>query len=72
MTIVEGPEQKKETAASLIAIGWICWAFGLLVLFFHPAAVRLQREEMIYAATALAVVGLALNVFGRRMRSRAR
>ena len=72
MSIVERPEQKRETAASLIVIGWICWLFALLVLFFHPAAARLGRAETTYIATVLAAVGLALNTIGRRMRARAR
>ena len=72
MSIVERPEQKRETAASLIVIGWICWFFALLVLFFHPAAARLGRMEATYIATVLAAVGLVLNTIGRRMRARAR
>ncbi|MGA2989625.1 MAG: hypothetical protein ABSD88_04045 [Candidatus Korobacteraceae bacterium] len=71
MSIVEGPEQKKETATSLIIIGWICWGFALLVTFFHPAAARLGRRGIIYTAIILAVVGLVLNIIGRRMHSRA-
>jgi hypothetical protein len=72
MSIVEGPEQKKETATSLIVIGWICWGFALLVAFFHPAAARLGRTGIISTAIVLALAGLVLNVIGRRMRARVR
>ena len=72
MTIVESPEQKRETATSLIIIGWICWGFALLVIFFSPAALRLGRLGMVYTAIVLAVAGLLLNIVGYRLRSRAR
>ena len=72
MTIVESPEQKRETATSLIIIGWICWGFALLVIFFSPAAMRLGRLGMVYTAIVLAVAGLLLNIVGYRLRSRAR
>ncbi len=72
MTIVESPEQKRETATSVIIIGWICWGFALLVIFFSPAAMRLGRLGMVYTAIVLAVAGLLLNIVGYRLRSRAR
>ena len=72
MSIVGGPEQKQETATSLVIIGWICWGFALLVTFFHPAAAKLGRRGVIYTAVILAVVGLALNIIGRRMSPRSR
>jgi hypothetical protein len=72
MTIVENPEQKRETATSLMVIGWICWGFALLVMFFNPAAMRRGRLEMLYVAVVLAVAGLLLNIVGYRRRSRAR
>ena len=72
MTIVESPEQKRETATSLVIIGWICWGFALLVMFFNPAAMRLGRLGMVYTAIVLAVAGLLLNIVGYRLRSRAR
>ena len=72
MTIVESPEQKRETATSLVIIGWICWGFALLVMFFNPAAIRLGRLGIVYTAVALAVAGLLLNIIGYRLRARAR
>ncbi len=72
MTIVENPEQKRETATSLMIMGWICWGFVLLVMFFNPAAMRLGRLGMVYAALVLAAAGLVLNIIGYRLRSRAR
>ena len=72
MTIVESPEQKRETATSIIIIGWICWGFALLVIFFNPAAMRLGRPGMVYTAIVLAAAGLLLNIVGYRLRSRAR
>jgi hypothetical protein len=72
MTNVESPEQKRETATSLRIIGWICWGFALLVMFFNPAALRLGRLGMVYAAIALAIAGLVLNIIGYRLGSRAR
>jgi hypothetical protein len=72
MTIVESPEQKRETATSIIVIGWICWGFALVVAFFTPAAIRLGRQGIVYTAVALAVAGLLLNIIGYRLRSRVR
>jgi hypothetical protein len=72
MTIVESPEQKRETATSIIVIAWICWGFALLVTFFTPAAIRLGRLGIVYTAVALAVAGLLLNIIGYRLRARAR
>ena len=72
MSIVESSEQKRETATSLLVIGWICWGFALLVTFFSPAAIRLGRLGIGYTAVALAVAGLVLNIIGYRLCSRAR
>jgi len=72
MTTVKSAEQKRETATSLMIIGWICWGFALLVMFFNPAAMRRGRLEMFYTAVVLAVAGLVLNIVGYRRRSRAR
>lgn len=72
MSIVERSEQKRETATSLIIIGWICWFFGLLVMFFHPAAARIGRSDTTLVAAILAVAGTVLNVVGHRLRSRVR
>jgi threonine/homoserine/homoserine lactone efflux protein len=72
MPIVESPEQKKEAATSLIIIGWICWGFALLIIFFHPAAARLGRRGMLYTAIILVLAGVVLNIIGRRMNSRLR
>ena len=72
MSIVESSEQKKETAATLMIIGWICWFFGLLIMFFNPAAMHIERHGMLYSAVALALMGLLLNIAGYRMRLRSK
>lgn len=72
MTIVESPEKKRETATSIMIIGWICWGFALMVTLFSPAAIRLGRLGIVYTAVVLAVAGLLLNIIGYRLRARAR
>lgn len=72
MSIVENPEQRRERATSLMIMGWICWGFALLVLFFNPAAMRLGQMGFAYTAAALVAAGAVLNIIGFRLRSRSR
>ncbi len=63
--------ERRETGIAVMLIGGLCWAFAFLVMFFHPAAVRLGRMTMLEIAVALAVVGLVVFLIGKRIRAKA-
>ncbi|HWR36100.1 MAG TPA: hypothetical protein VN622_09555 [Clostridia bacterium] len=66
----DAEEERRETGTSLILIGWLCWIFAALVMFFNPSAIRLGRLTMVEIAVTLAVAGLVLNILGLRVRKR--
>jgi hypothetical protein len=62
-------DQRRETGLSLMVIGSMLWFFDLLVFFFVPAAIRLERERpfvMLIAAAFLA--GAVLMASGAYLR----
>jgi hypothetical protein len=63
-------EDKRETGAALMVIGWILVLFAFLAMFFQPAAFRLGETRFQIIAAVLIAVGLALNIIGARIRSR--
>jgi len=66
------PAERSENGTTLIVVGWMCWMFMLLVLFFEPAARRFNKSEiMAWIGGVLGVVGLALNIMGYVIRKRA-
>lgn len=65
-------EERRESGMAYILIGWLCWIFGFLVMFFNPAAIKIGKLNMVEIAVFLAVAGLALNVIGYRVRGRKR
>ncbi len=64
-------EEQRESGGAAMLIGGLCWAFAFLVMFFHPAAVRLGRMTMVEIAGGLVVVGLVVFLYGMRIRSKA-
>jgi len=65
-------EEKRETGAALMVIGWVLVLFAFLVMFFQPAAVKLGESRFQIIAGALVVTGLVLNIVGARMRAKNR
>jgi NADH:ubiquinone oxidoreductase subunit 6 (subunit J) len=63
------PEEKREIGSALMVIGWVMVLFAFLVMFYHPAAVKLGESRFEAIAAALVVVGVVLNVIGARMRA---
>ncbi len=57
-------EDRRDVSLTYMLIGWLCWIFAFLVMFFNPSAMRLGRLTMLEIAIVLAVVGLVLNIVG--------
>jgi energy-converting hydrogenase Eha subunit G len=57
-------EDRRDVNLTYMLVGWLCWIFGFLVMFFNPSAMRLGRISMLMIAVVLAVVGLVLNLIG--------
>jgi hypothetical protein len=65
-------EEKREIGSALMVIGWVVVLFAFLVMFYHPAAVKLGEARFEIIAAALVLMGLVLNVIGARVRARNR
>jgi NADH:ubiquinone oxidoreductase subunit 6 (subunit J) len=65
-------EEKHESGSVLIIIGWVLMLFAFLVMFYHPAAVKLGDVRIDVIAVCLAGLGLLLRSFGVRVKSRNR
>ena len=55
-----------------MVIGWVMMLFAFLVVYFHPAALRLGQSRFGIIAASLAVAGLVLSVVGVKIRRRNR
>ena len=61
----------RETGRSMVLIGYMAWAFGALMGFFLPGAIREgHRTGSLLILAALAVTGLVLVMIGRRLRGK--
>ena len=61
----------REKGRSLVLIGYMTWAFGALIGFFLPGAIREgHRTGSLLLVAALALTGLVLVVMGRRWREK--
>jgi hypothetical protein len=69
---VPSSEEKSETGAALMVIGWVLVLFAFLVMFFQPAALKLGETRFEIIAAVLVAVGLTLNIVGARIRNRNR
>ena len=65
-------EEKRETGAALMVIGWVLVLFAFLVMFFYPAGVKLGEVRFQVIAGVLVLLGLLLNIIGARTRARNR
>jgi len=64
-------EEKQETGAGLIFIGFALWVVDFLVVFFLPSAIKLGRQgTFLNIILALGVLGLALLIIGYRARGK--
>jgi len=65
-------EEKRENGSAFMVIGWVLVLFAFLVMFFHPAAMKLGQIRFEVIAGVLLVLGLILNIAGARVRARSR
>ena len=65
-------EEKRETGAALMVIGWVMVLFAFLVMFFQPAGAKLGETRFQIIAAVLVLIGLVLNVIGARVRAKNR
>jgi len=65
-------EQKYENGSAMMAIGWVMMLFASLVMFFHPAAIKLGETRFAWIAAVVGLSGLLLSVYGVRIRRRNR
>jgi len=64
-------EEKRETGASLMVLGFVVWVVDALVVFFLPAGVKLGRQgTFLNIIIAMGVLGLALLIVGYRARGK--
>ena len=65
-------EEKRENGSVLVIIGWILMLFAFLVLYFHPAVVKLGEVRIDVISACLVGLGLLLIVFGLREKADSR
>jgi hypothetical protein len=65
-------EDKLENGSAMMAIGWVMILFASLVMFFHPAALKLGQTRFAWIAGCLALAGLLLSLYGVHVRRRYR
>jgi len=65
-------EEKRENGSAIMVIGWLMMLFGFLVMFFHPAAMKLGETRFAWIAACLGVAGLMLSLVGVLVRRRNR
>ena len=63
---------RRETGSAVMIIGWVLILFAFLVIFFHPAAIKLGESRIDIIAAGLATLGLLLSLIGVRVRARNR
>ena len=65
---VESTEERREKGTVLVVVGWLFLLFGVMVaLFFHPSSPRFGNVNIRNLALGLALVGIALKYWGRRV-----
>jgi len=65
-------EEKRENGSAIMVIGWLMMLFAFLVMFFHPAAMKLGETRFAIIAGCLGVAGLILSLVGVSVRRRNR
>ncbi len=64
-------EEQRELGTVWMLIGMLFWIFGFLVMFFHPAALKLGKMTMVEVASVMAVIGFVAFFYGRHVRAKA-
>ena len=68
----ENSEERREKGTVLVVTGWLFLLFGVMVaLFFHPSSPRFGNINIRNLALGLALVGIALKYWGRRVQKSA-
>jgi NADH:ubiquinone oxidoreductase subunit 6 (subunit J) len=65
-------EEKRENGSALMIVGWVTMLFAFLVMFFHPAGLKLGETRFAVIAACLAIAGLMLCLVGVSVRRRNR
>lgn len=66
-------EERHETGASLMVLGFGIWLMDLLVVFFLPSGIQYgHRATFLEIIGAMAVVGLTLLIAGYTIRGKTR
>jgi len=65
-------EEKRENGSVFMVIGWVMMLFAFLVMFFHPAAMKLGETRFAVTAGCLGLAGLVLSLLGVVVRRRNR
>ena len=65
-------EEKREGGSAMMIIGWVMMLFAFLVMFFHPAGMKLGQTRFAVIAACLGIAGLALSLVGVMVRRRSR
>jgi hypothetical protein len=65
-------EERRENGSAMMAIGWVMILFAALVMFFHPAGMKLGQTRFAWIAGSLGLCGLVLSVTGTAIRRRNR
>ncbi|MGC2109094.1 MAG: hypothetical protein WA655_06220 [Candidatus Korobacteraceae bacterium] len=63
---------KRESGSAIMIIGWVLILFAFLVMFFHPAGIKLGEARFDIIAACLAALGLLLSLVGVQIRARNR
>jgi hypothetical protein len=65
------PEEKRETGASLMLLGFGVWVVDFLVVFFLPSGIKLGRQATFFGIIiAMGVLGLVLLMIGYKARGK--
>ena len=65
-------EERRESGSAIMVIGWVMMLFAFLVMFFHPAAMKLGETRFAVIAGCMGVAGLMLSLAGVMVRRRNR
>ena len=63
--------EQRESGVAAMLIGGLFWAFAFLVMFFHPAALRLGKMTMLEIAGVMVIIGGIIFWVGMRIRAKA-
>jgi uncharacterized membrane protein len=67
--VVIDSEDRREKGTVLVVTGWLFLLFGVMVaLFFHPSSPRFGNLNIRNLALVLALIGIALKMYGNRVR----